>query len=102
LKLQLKLTKCDLVPRERVEDGVNCSVPIATPGFFPMVADGRIKAIRGSFDHYDGNTIVMTGGERIIADLVVLATGYRIGVPFLPHAFRDNLVDADGQYSLYV
>jgi dimethylaniline monooxygenase (N-oxide forming) len=67
-----------------------------------MVADGRIKAIRGSFDHYDGNTIVMTGGERIIADLVVLATGYRIGVPFLPHAFRDNLVDADGQYSLYV
>jgi len=101
LKLQLKLTKCDMVPDERVEDGVNCSVPIATPGFFPMVADGRIKAIRGSFDHYDGKTIVMTGSERIIADLVVLATGYRIGVPFLPQTFRDNLVDPDGQYRLY-
>ena len=62
LKVQLKLDKCDMVPKERIEDGVNCSVPIATPGFYPMVADGRIKAIRGSFDHYDGNTIVMSGG----------------------------------------
>ena len=65
LKVQLKLGKCDMVPKERIEDGVNCSVPIATPGFFPMVADGRIKAIRGSFERYDGNSIVMTGGQRV-------------------------------------
>ena len=84
LKLQLKLKKCDMVPETRIEDGVNCSVPIATPDFFPMVADGRIKAIRGSFDHYDGNTIVMTGGERVQADVAVLAIGYKLGVPFLP------------------
>src|SRR4051812_15692410 len=45
LKLQLKLKKCDMVPDRRIEDGVNCSVPIATPDFYPMVADGRIKAI---------------------------------------------------------
>jgi hypothetical protein len=37
LKLQLKLTKCDMVPDERAEDEVNCSVPrlyrlIANPG----------------------------------------------------------------------
>src|SRR6201999_2988068 len=61
LKMQLKLKQCGMIPAQRIEDGVNCSVPIATPDFFPMVADGRIKAIRGTFDHYDGNTIVMTG-----------------------------------------
>jgi cation diffusion facilitator CzcD-associated flavoprotein CzcO len=101
LKVQLKLGKCDMVPKERIEDGVNCSVPIATPGFFPMVADGRIKAIRGSFERYDGNSIVMTGGQRVQADVAVLAIGYKLGVPFLPQAYRDKLVDPDGQYRLY-
>ena len=43
----------------------------------------------------------MTGGERITADVAVLATGYKIGVPFLPQTFRDSLVDPDGQYRLY-
>jgi dimethylaniline monooxygenase (N-oxide forming) len=101
LKAQLKLAKCGMVPEGRIEDGVNCAVPIATPDFFPMVADGRIKAIRGTFDHYDGKTIVMSGGQRVAADVAVLAIGYKLGVPFLPEAFRAKLVDADGQYRLY-
>src|SRR5258708_9401751 len=101
LKVQLKLGKCDMVPKERIEDGVNCSVPIATPGFFPMVADGRIKAIRGSFDRYDGKSIVMTGGQRVDADVAVLAIGFKLGVPFLPDVYRAKLVVADGQYRLY-
>ncbi len=101
LKLQLKLGHCNMVPETRIEDGVNCSVPIATPDFFPMVADGRIKAVRGTFDRYDGKTIVMTGGERVDADVAVLAIGYKLGVPFLPDAYREKLVDPDGQYRLY-
>ena len=52
-----------MVPAGRIEDGINCSVPIATPGFFPMVADGRIKAIRGTFDHYAGKTIDVVVGN---------------------------------------
>jgi len=90
-----------MVPKERIEDGVNCSVPIATPGFYPMVADGRIKAVFGSFDHYEGDTIVMSGGERVGADVAVLAIGYKLGVPFLPDAYQAKLVDSDGQYRLY-
>jgi hypothetical protein len=101
LKLQLKLKKCDMVPKQRIEDGINCSVPIATPNFFPMVADGRIKAIRGTFDHYDGKTIVMTGGERVPADIAILAIGFKLGVPFLPQPYLDKLVQPDGQYRLF-
>ena len=67
LKLQFKLKKCGMVPEQRIEDGINCSVPIATPEFFPMVADGRIKAIRGTFDRYDGKTIAMSGGGEGLA-----------------------------------
>jgi hypothetical protein len=101
LKAQFKLGKCKMVPETRIEDGINCSVPIATPGFFPMVADGRIKAIRGSFDHYEADTIVMSNGERVKADIAVLAIGYKLGVPFLPEVYRNKLVDPDGQYRLY-
>jgi dimethylaniline monooxygenase (N-oxide forming) len=101
LKAQFKLSKCKMMPTTRIEDGINCSVPIATPDFFPMIADGRIKAIRGSFNHYERKTIVMSNGERVAADIAVLAIGYKLGVPFLPEAYRKKLVDTDGQYRLY-
>jgi dimethylaniline monooxygenase (N-oxide forming) len=101
LKAQLKLKKCNMVPEGRIEDGINCSVPIATPNFFQMVADGRIKAIRGTFDHYERGAVVISGGERVQADVAVLAIGYKLGVPFLPEPYLAKLVDADGQYRLY-
>lgn len=47
LKAQLKLSRCNMVPKERIEDGVNCSVPIATPGFYrwsPTAASRRCSA----------------------------------------------------------
>jgi len=65
------------------------------------VADGRIKAIRGTFDRYEGDQIVMSNGERVGADIAVLAIGYKLGVPFLPETYRNKLVDPDGQYRLY-
>jgi dimethylaniline monooxygenase (N-oxide forming) len=101
LKAQFKLGKCKMLPKTRIEDDVNCSVPIATPGFYPMVADGRIRAIRGTFDHYEGKAIAMSNRERVAADIAVLAIGYKHGLPFLPEAYRGKLVDADGQYRLY-
>jgi hypothetical protein len=66
-----------------------------------MVADGRIRAIRGTFQRYDGKTIVMTGGERVNADVAILAIGFKLGVPFIPDVYRAKLVEADGQYRLY-
>lgn len=101
LKIQLKLKKTGLVPEIRIEDEINCSVPIATPGFFEMVADGRIEAIKGTFEHYEKGTVVLTGGERVDADTAILAVGWKLGVPFLPEAYRDRLVEPDGQYRLY-
>jgi cation diffusion facilitator CzcD-associated flavoprotein CzcO len=101
LKAQLKLSKCKMVPKTRIEDVVNCSVPIATPDFYPMVADGRIKAICATFDHYESGGIAMSTGGRVAADVAVLAIGYKLGVPFLPAEYRNKLVEADGQYRLY-
>lgn len=101
LAMQLKLKKTGLKPRKPIETGLNCSVPIVTPGFFDMVADGRIKAVQGTFARYEPGTVVLTGGERVDTDIAILATGWKLGVPFLPEAYRHKLVEADGQYRLY-
>lgn len=101
LSIQLKLKKTGLRPKEPIERGINCSVPIVTPGFFNMVADGRIRAVQGTFDHYEPGTVVLTGGERVAADTAILAVGWKLGVPFLPEEYRKKLVEPDGQYRLY-
>lgn len=101
LSIQLKLKKTGLRPKEPIETGINCSVPIVTPGFFDMVADGRIRAIQGTFDHYEEGAIVLSGGERVEAHIAVLAVGWKLGVPFLPEEYRKKLVEPDGQYRLY-
>ncbi|MGP1397290.1 MAG: flavin-containing monooxygenase [Inquilinaceae bacterium] len=101
LTIQLKLKKTGLRPKTPIETGINCSVPIVTPGFFDLVADGRIRAIQGTLDRYEGRTIVLSGGQRIDADIAILAIGWILGVPFLPEHYRRKLVEPDGQYRLY-
>ncbi|GAA2829386.1 cation diffusion facilitator CzcD-associated flavoprotein CzcO [Aminobacter aminovorans] len=101
LSLQLKLKKTGLRPKVPIETSINCSVPIVTPGFFDMVADGRIKAIQGTIAAYEKDTVILSGGERVKADMAILAVGWKSGVPFLPEEYRRKLVEPDGQYRLY-
>lgn len=101
LTMQLKLNKTGLRPKRPIEAGINCSVPIVTPGFFDMVAEGRIKAIQGTIARYEQGAVILSGGERVPADSVILAVGWKLGVPFLPDEYRSKLVEPDGQYRLY-
>ncbi|WP_439574997.1 flavin-containing monooxygenase [Phreatobacter sp.] len=101
LTIQLKLNRTGLRPKVPIERDISCSVPIVTPGLFDMIADGRIRAVQGSFDHYEAGQVRLTGGETVPADIAVLATGWKLGVPFLPEAYRAKLVEPDGQYRLF-
>ena len=101
LKMQLGLRKYGMVPKTPIEKEVSCSVPIVTPGLFEALEAGKIKNIEGTFDHYDGKTVVMTGGERIEADTSILAVGWKLGVPYLPQAAQLKLIEEDGQYRVY-
>ena len=101
LKTQLGLRKYGLVPKTPIEKEVSCSVPIVTPGLFDALADGRIKNIQGTFDHYDAKTLHLTGGQTVEADLCILAVGWKLGVPYLDETERGRLIDADGQYRVY-
>ncbi len=101
LSRQLKLGKTGLRPKQPIEDTVSCSVPIVTPGLFDLIAAGKIKTIQGTFTSYGPGTVTLSGGETLPADLAILAVGWKLGVPFLPDAYLNKLIEPDGQYRLY-
>ncbi|GHH32726.1 flavin-containing monooxygenase [Lentzea cavernae] len=45
-------------------------------GASELVADGKIKLVRGQVDHLTKNAVVLSDGTELEADLVVHATGY--------------------------
>lgn len=101
LKVQLGLKKYGLVPKTPIEKEVCCSVPIVTPGLFEALKAGTVKNIQGTFERYEGNVIHLTGGQRVEADVSILAVGWKLGMPYLPQEFQDKLIEQDGQYRTY-
>ena len=101
LKMQLGLGRHGMVPKVPIEQDVSCSVPIVTPGLFEALNDKRITGIQGTYDRYEGQDIVLSTGQRLPADVSILAVGWKLGVPYLPQQLRDRLVDADGLYRVY-
>lgn len=101
LKAQLKLKKHNMLPDSLIETEISCGLPIATPGFFKMVNDGRIQGIKSTIDHYEGNQVVLTEGERLPTEVVILAVGWDQGLPFFPEQYKERLLDSDGLYRLY-
>jgi dimethylaniline monooxygenase (N-oxide forming) len=101
LKMQLGLKKWNMVPETPIEKEASCSLPLVTPGFFENLETGRIKLVQGSYDHYDGDAVVLTNGDRVKCDVSVLAVGWKLGVPVLPAEYREKLIEDDGQYRVY-
>lgn len=68
--------------------------------FYKVLRAGKLVARRGSVAQFTETGIELESGERLDADLVVFATGWRQGVPFLSPELRD-LVQRDGRFRLY-
>ncbi|XUL92859.1 flavin-containing monooxygenase [Streptomyces galilaeus] len=103
---QLGLKRLDLVPEGAMEDIVRGAIGLATEGFFEAVAAGDITVHR---DRTIEQLLVVDGapsarlsdGTLLPADLVVCATGFIQGVPFLPEQVRAQLLDERGNFMLY-
>jgi cation diffusion facilitator CzcD-associated flavoprotein CzcO len=102
---QFGLRSLGLVPAGHMEDIVRGAIGLATEGFFEGVAAGAITV------HRDRTIVRLLGGDRtsaelsdgtvLPADLVVCATGFTQGVPFLPGAVQGRLLDERGNFLLY-
>jgi cation diffusion facilitator CzcD-associated flavoprotein CzcO len=103
---QFGLKDLGLVPAGQMEDIVRGAIGLATEGFFESVADGGITVHRdrtiGRLFAEDGRPFAeLNDGTVLPADLVVCATGFSQGVPFLPADVRERLLDERGNFMLY-
>jgi hypothetical protein len=103
---QFKLRELGLVPSGQMEDIVKGAIGLATEGFFEGVAEGRIDVRRDCtitrLGDEDGCPVAeLSDGTTVPADLVVCATGFTQGVPFLDEAVQGHLFDTRGNFLLY-
>ncbi len=63
-------------PRYRVWDQRVCLIP--DNDFYDSVRTGKAKVVTDTIDHFDETGLVLASGERIDADVVVMATGLQL------------------------
>ncbi|MFJ4655190.1 flavin-containing monooxygenase [Nocardia sp. NPDC088792] len=103
---QYGLDTLGLVPAGQMEDIVRGAIGLATEGFYEGVAAGAITVHR---DRTIARLFAVEGrpfaelddGRTLPAELIVCATGFTQGVPFLPADVRDRLLDERGNFMLY-
>jgi Flavin-binding monooxygenase-like len=103
---QFGLRQLSLVPPGQMEDIVRGAIGLATEGFFEGVAAGTIvvhaDATIARLTSDDGQpTAELDDGTRLPADLIVCATGFTQGVPFLPAEVTAQVRDDRGNFLLY-
>jgi cation diffusion facilitator CzcD-associated flavoprotein CzcO len=103
---QFGLARLGLVPPGRMEDIVRGAIGLATEGFFEGVAAGRVRVHPGRtitrlLDDDGTPAAELDDGTRLPADLVVCATGFTQGVPFLPADVTRRVLDERGNFMLY-
>ncbi|MFJ3496968.1 flavin-containing monooxygenase [Streptomyces sp. NPDC086091] len=103
---QYGLKQAGLVPRGGMEDIVKGAIGLGTEGFYEGVADGSITVHRdvtiARLSAEDGRPhAALEDGTVLPADLIVCATGFTQGVPFLGPDVERRLLDERGNFMLY-
>ena len=103
---QFGLKRLQLVPPGQMEDIVRGAIGLATEGFFEGVTAGRIivrpdRTITRLLADDGQPAAELDDGTRLPADLIVCATGFTQGVPFLSGDVTSRLLDERGNFLLY-
>ncbi|MFD1504860.1 NAD(P)/FAD-dependent oxidoreductase [Georgenia yuyongxinii] len=103
---QLRLTRSGLVPVGGFERIARSTVSLTSDSFFKKAASGEIDVVRDSqivrlFEQGGLPMAELADGSTRRADVVIAATGWRQGVPFLSPEIQDRLTDERGNFELY-
>lgn len=103
---QLKLKKNGTLPRGSFERIARSTVSLVTDGFFDLVANGRIAikrdtAISQLLVEGGRRYALLKSGEKVPADIIICATGWRQEVPFLDADLQARIMDQRGNFRLY-
>ena len=103
---QFGLARLGLVPAGGMEDIVRGAIGLVTEGFFEGVADGTIvvhrdRTVTRLLARDGAPHAELSDGTVLPADLVVCATGFTQGVPFLDAGVQERLFDERGNFLLH-
>jgi cation diffusion facilitator CzcD-associated flavoprotein CzcO len=103
---QFRLAELGLVPRGTMEGIVRGAIGLASEGFFEGVAAGRItvhvdRTVSRLLARDGRPSAELSDGTVVPADLVICATGFRQGVPFLDASVQQQLFDERSNFMLY-
>lgn len=103
---QLKLKDIGLVPEGDFERIARSTVSLTTDGFFEAVQRGELSVLRDTqiselVADDEGTKAVLSNGTTVPADIVIAATGWHQGVPFLDSSIQDRIMDERGNFELY-
>lgn len=103
---QLKLDKMGLVPEGDFERIARSTVSLTSDGFYEKVAHGKLQVLRETeitrlLVDAGKPRAELSNGTIVPADLVIAATGWRQGVPFLSDELENRLTDDAGNFELY-
>jgi cation diffusion facilitator CzcD-associated flavoprotein CzcO len=96
---QLGMTKAPLRPQGPLRVAATCVT--LTLDNLKLIRDGRIVLHRGGIVRFAKDGLVLDTGETMPAQVVVLATGFRLDFPFLGAGQRARLFDDSGAMQLY-
>ena len=103
---QFGLKRLGLVPPGQMEDIVRGAIGLATEGFYEGVRAGRIvvhpnRTITQLLADDGKPAAELDDGTLLPADLIICATGFTQGVPFLPADVTRRVLDDRGNFMLY-
>jgi dimethylaniline monooxygenase (N-oxide forming) len=88
-----------MVPDQRLPLGLE-NVGLA-PEFYRLARRGRVRLRRDTIAAFgDGAEVKLAGGDRVVADVVIFATGWRQTMKFLAPEIASTML-RDGRFWLY-
>jgi cation diffusion facilitator CzcD-associated flavoprotein CzcO len=103
---QFHLKELGLVPIGHMEDIVKGAIGLATEGFFEGVESGKIRVHRDQtisrlLVEAGAPSVQLADGTVLPADVILEATGFTQGVPFLEETLASTLFDERDNFMLY-
>lgn len=97
IKFQYSLKDCNVIADQVIEIDIFNLDFLPRKETFQLMRQGKIKTQKTSIKEFTENAVVLDNGESIECDVVILGTGYKANVQFLPESFQKSL-EMDGVY----
>jgi len=97
LRLQYRLKSANALPTSRLEQDIFTGDFVASPKIYSLIHEGKIRTEQASIKRFTSDGVELSNGQQLIADTVVLATGWQYDRSFLPDEFQGAL-EEDGVY----